>query len=532
MRSTWMPVATTWLVLALAACGGEGADDAGDAPPTGTPAPTPTPPPAPQPPAPQPPAPQPPPSPPPAPPTPAPGNRAPETNAGADKSTVEEQDVTVDGSRTNDPDGDPLSYTWQLVSAPSGSTIAIQANTPTFVFRPDVPGTYQLRLTASDGRSNTSDTMRISADALLEIDDDAEFKVDRWRKRDDRRELELETSERYRGASVTYTATSDAPWLAIEQPTGMTPSPGEQVEIPIRLVEEQVENLPNGEHHAHVTVTPAGGWEPAVARVTLELKLSRADKVVPYVAYTGQAARVIVYGESLDNIEDESVFVGDTEVTGLVATSEAEATLDLPPLPAGTYPVSIGKTAAASPEVARIVVRDEPLHDTASLPLPGVVQSLDYDAERDAFYAVYVTPEGARVAQRLRPDGAGAWVSDTLPVNAPLAAAMATDGAQLIVSSAGCVAHHLDPQTLAVLLSAPRADCNPVAEGFGAFAVLADGRVLAVGETPAYGEPPLSVLNADGAMMLRQLGVPGVNETLDVAANRVLAFRLALRDLR
>jgi len=63
--------------------------------------------------------------------------------------------IQLDGSRSTDPDGDTLSYSWTLVSAPSGSaktTASINTTTsasPTLAT--DTPGTYTFSLTVSDG---------------------------------------------------------------------------------------------------------------------------------------------------------------------------------------------------------------------------------------------------------------------------------------------------------------------------------------------------------------------------------------------
>ena len=427
--------------------------------------------------------------------------------------------MTVDGSRTRDPDDDALTYVWQLLSAPAGSRVEVHADTPTFVFRPDVPGTYQLRLTASDGRSDSTDTMRVSADALLAFADGGTFKIDKKSKEDSQRlGLTLKTSALYRGDPVAFTATTDAPWLSVVRPTGTSAAAGGTVSVPLQLVMQEVERLPNGKHEARVTVTPSGGWEPAAVTVTLDLKLPQAHSIVPYVAYTGQPSLVTLYGDGLLDADGESVFINDIEAPNLTAASDESAAIELPPLPAGTYTVRIGKSGDLSSEMGRVVVRDEPVHRTAELSLPGLVRSLEYDAERDAFYAVFMAADGTRVARRLHNSGAGAWASDVIPVDAPWAVALTADGAHLLVSSGGCTVHRLDPQTLAVLHSLTKDSCDAAGERFGAMAVLADGRVFAVDdagdstvwEYPDFGPAeilssganPLLVLNADRDRLL------------------------------
>jgi hypothetical protein len=475
-------------VLALTACnsGSEEVDDSAGGPPA-SPAPTP-PSPAPTPPSPAPPSPpppSPPPSPsPPAPTPPAPGNAAPTANAGADKTTVEEQDVTVDGSGTRDPENDALTYAWSLVSAPAGSSAALDVRSASFVFRPDVPGTYELRLTASDGRSSDTDTMRVRAEPLVAFENGGSFKVDRRGDDDDdddekhRRSLELElrTSSLYRGEQVAYTAASDAAWLRVVDPSGTTAPRGGETEITVALVMSEVDRLPNGNHEAHVIVTPSGGWERAQATVRLELRGRSSDEIAPYVAYAGTSSFVTVYGHGLADAAGTSVFVGDAQVGTLTVVSDTEATLSLPPLESGVHTLRIG----ADGEAKRLVVRELPIHRATDLPMPGAASSLEYDAERDAFYGVFVAADGTRSAQRLQNAGTGAWVADVIPVDAARDVALTADGSDLLVSAAGCTIHRLDPATLAVRESVTADICSSEAQAFGALMKLVDGTPVAI----------------------------------------------------
>jgi PKD repeat protein len=92
-------------------------------------------------------------------------NDPPIANAGPDKAGVVGGPVTLDGSGSSDPNGDPLTYQWTLKTVPVGSTASI--NNPTSItptFTPDVAGKYTIQLVVNDGRVDSSpDTVIISA---------------------------------------------------------------------------------------------------------------------------------------------------------------------------------------------------------------------------------------------------------------------------------------------------------------------------------------------------------------------------------
>jgi RHS repeat-associated protein len=79
-------------------------------------------------------------------------NTAPVTEAGADQSAALGAQVTLDGSASNDADGDPLTYQWSLLSKPAGSGAALSDATivnPTLTL--DVAGEYVAQLMVDDG---------------------------------------------------------------------------------------------------------------------------------------------------------------------------------------------------------------------------------------------------------------------------------------------------------------------------------------------------------------------------------------------
>ncbi|MDF2152779.1 PKD domain-containing protein [Vibrio sp. CAU 1672] len=87
----------------------------------------------------------------------------PVAHAGNDQSVTNGVLVTVDGTQSFDPELQPLSYAWSMLSQPSSSSASLSnASTAVATFTTDVAGDYLLQLTVTDagGQSNT-DTVLI-----------------------------------------------------------------------------------------------------------------------------------------------------------------------------------------------------------------------------------------------------------------------------------------------------------------------------------------------------------------------------------
>lgn len=69
------------------------------------------------------------------------------------------QSFAPSATDSSDPDGDSLSYTWEITSAPAGSSIDTTYSDVTPVIEFDVNGTYNINLTVSDG--SLSDTVTL-----------------------------------------------------------------------------------------------------------------------------------------------------------------------------------------------------------------------------------------------------------------------------------------------------------------------------------------------------------------------------------
>jgi beta-lactam-binding protein with PASTA domain len=91
-------------------------------------------------------------------------NTPPVANAGPDQTVRTGALVTLNSTGSTDADGDPLTYSWTMVSRPSGSTAVLSSSIAAMpTFTPDRGGTYVLNLIVNDGHANSvADEVRIS----------------------------------------------------------------------------------------------------------------------------------------------------------------------------------------------------------------------------------------------------------------------------------------------------------------------------------------------------------------------------------
>ena len=192
---------------------------------------------------------------------------APTANAGVDQTVAETTVVTLDGSGSTDPEGEALTYTWVQTGGPAVTLSDANVESPTFT-APDLlantPITFQL--TASDGTTNSVDTVTITVNA----DDDAPTAnagVDQTVAETTVVTLDGSGSTDPEGEALTYTwVQTDGPAVTLsdanaESPTFAAPNLAEPTSITFQLtVSDGTTNSIDT-----VTVTTTGGDEAPTA---------------------------------------------------------------------------------------------------------------------------------------------------------------------------------------------------------------------------------------------------------------------------
>lgn len=142
-------------------------------------------------------------------------NLPPSANAGPDQVAALGATVFLDGSRSSDPEGDPLTYSWSLPKVPAGSSATLSASNPINPsFEIDVLGEYGAELIVSDGNlGSLTDQVLISTDNVPPV---ADAGVDQKASVGLLITLDGSASSDVNGDLINFS------WLLVSVPTGST----------------------------------------------------------------------------------------------------------------------------------------------------------------------------------------------------------------------------------------------------------------------------------------------------------------------
>ncbi len=84
-------------------------------------------------------------------------NRQPVADAGPDQTVKVNTEVQLDGTASSDPDGDQLTYAWEIAQLPEGSKAALNdPKLPKPTFNADKEGEYKVKLVVNDGELDSN----------------------------------------------------------------------------------------------------------------------------------------------------------------------------------------------------------------------------------------------------------------------------------------------------------------------------------------------------------------------------------------
>ncbi|MDE2179981.1 MAG: tandem-95 repeat protein [candidate division NC10 bacterium] len=314
-------------------------------------------------------------------------NSRPVADAGPDQTVHIGRLVQLDGSASSDVDGDPLTYRWTLVSAPTDSQAALSDATtahPSFVA--DLQGRYEVQLIVNDGTADSKpDTVHIDTTNSRPVADaglDQQATVGATVQLDGSHSFDIDGDPLTYRWSFTARPTNSAASLlnaATAQPTFMPDLPGNYV-AQLIVNDGFEDSLPDT---VAITVEPPANRPP----------VAQADTAV---TDENASVGIAVLGNDSDPDGDPLTITGVTQGTkGGTATINGVTVTYTPPLnwsgtDSFTYAISDGRGGTAT---ATVTVTVKPINHPPTVTL-GANQTSGSLPLAVAFTATATDPDG------------------------------------------------------------------------------------------------------------------------------------------
>ena len=256
------------------------------------------------------------------------GNGDPIANAGTDQIVGVNQDVTLNGSNSSDPDGDDLNFAWTIKTKPTGSKATItDADKKQAKFKTDLPGRYIVELVVNDGlEDSTPDSVTIRALSDFDLKP---------------KTTKINPAEGFIGTDLQVTITGSE--FSKEASVIFDGVALDAKRVKFVSATELKVALPLGGKSAakyEITVSNPNGVssKPPLEFTAKALPKPKIDSLTPPLAVEGAKIEVVVKGTGFMD-KTEVLFQAVPLKTTFVSATELKVQLDLSQTLAGTYKV-------------------------------------------------------------------------------------------------------------------------------------------------------------------------------------------------
>ncbi|MBA55214.1 MAG: hypothetical protein CMK89_12235 [Pseudomonadales bacterium] len=261
------------------------------------------------------------------------------------------------------------------------------------------------------------------------------------------------------GGPLQWSISSSESWLVATQ-TSNDDVNGYEVQLQIAVAD--IEALPDGHYEATVTIEYDNDFiDPVVVDVpvSVDITFPKVTFPLPYVVYENKAATIAVNGSGFNALPTRQLILDNTPISPLNIIDDRELHVELAGLSAGEHVLYVDNALGLQRASGRLLVKAEPAYADTEISVPGRVESMAYDEEREAFFGVFLdlnirVNNVARIQYQT-----DHWQVDPIDIGEPTAISLTADGKTLLVTDNNCTVHEVNPDTLQIIKSTLITEC-------------------------------------------------------------------------